>query len=169
MIEKWRDVVGYEGMYQVSSLGRVKTIKTQLIRKQTVTHRGYMRLCLHSNGSRFKYHVHRLVALAFIKNINNKPFVNHMDGLKTNNVIENLEWCTASENKYHAHKFGLAGNGENAHSAKLNWARVGIIREISAFSKNTGCGAPVNWLAKCFNVAPSTISSVISMESWTKK
>jgi hypothetical protein len=108
MEEIWKDIIGYEGYYQVSNLGRVKRLKGSpmtledrvLVNKTKKT--GYKFVCLSVCGG-FKYkHVHRLVAQAFIPNPNNKLFVNHIDCDKSNNHVENLEWVTAKENSKHA-------------------------------------------------------------------
>lgn len=124
MEEIWKDIQGYEGLYQVSNLGRVKSLARLDTRGQRVSekilklgkHRaGYFRVNLYKNGKMKQYLVHRLVALAFIPNPENKEQVNHIDGNKQNNVIENLEWCTHSENIQHAYRTGLAKGlvGEN--------------------------------------------------------
>lgn len=105
--EIWKDVVGYEGIYQVSNLGRVKslprngTIKQERILKP---HRvqGYLLAELFNRGAHKGKRIHRLVAEAFIPNPDNKREVNHIDGDKHNNRVENLEWVTSSENQLHA-------------------------------------------------------------------
>ena len=106
--EIWRDIAGYEGLYQVSNCGRVKSFyRGGRILKQSLK-RGYMfvELYLNTNG---KIHiVHRLVAQAFIPNPLNKLEVNHINGIKTDNRVENLEWVTRSENEQHAYDTGLA-------------------------------------------------------------
>lgn len=113
MNEIWRDVVGYEGLYQVSNIGRVKslprngTIKEERILKPRITKNGYLYVHLR-NGSISKYvKVHKMVAVAFIPNPENKPQINHINGIKTDNRVDNLEWNTASENMLHAIKLGL--------------------------------------------------------------
>jgi hypothetical protein len=113
MEEVWRDIVGYERLYQVSNWGRVKslprngTIKEERILKPRVTKNGYLYVHFR-NGNISKYvKIHRLVAEAFIPNPENKPQVNHINGNKLDNRVDNLEWNTASENTMHAFKLGL--------------------------------------------------------------
>lgn len=113
--EIWKDVNGYEGLYQVSNLGRVKSLehldsigrkkKEKNMSTQEVS--GYLRVWLSKGDNRKGYLVHRLVAKAFIPNICNKREVNHKDGNKQNNNANNLEWVTSSENQLHAYKSGL--------------------------------------------------------------
>ncbi len=97
MDEVWKDIKGYEGIYQVSDLGNVKRVNTGRVLKFAET-RGYKRLRLSKNGKPKDYQVHRLVAIAFIPNPNNYPQINHKDEVKDNNIVGNLEWCTAKEN-----------------------------------------------------------------------
>ena len=109
--EEWRDVVGYEGRYQVSSMGRVKSlerkfpiwhggerIQKERILKQAVTHNGYLRVTLYTGNKPKTLKVHRLVCQAFHENPDNKPQVNHINEIKTDNRASNLEWATAREN-----------------------------------------------------------------------
>lgn len=112
MTEEWKDIKGYEGLYQVSTLGRVRSLPRisiqghQLQGKYLIPQKrsGYFYTCLHKEGVRSKYLMHRLVATTFIPNPENKAEVNHIDGNKYNNQVENLEWCTKSENMIHAAK-----------------------------------------------------------------
>ena len=97
IIEEWRPVVGYEGLYEVSNIGQVINIKTGHILKQHKDKDGYWVLSL--KRDKYKtYFAHRLVAQAFIPNPDNLPMVNHKDEDKTNNNVDNLEWCTAKYN-----------------------------------------------------------------------
>jgi hypothetical protein len=104
---KWKDVINYEGLYSISNLGEIKSLISNSSRRQTIlkpyNHNGYLRLNLYDlNGICKKYYVHRLVALTFIPNLENKAEINHIDGNKQNNHVSNLEWCTSSENQKHA-------------------------------------------------------------------
>lgn len=120
MIEEWRDIDGYEGVLQISSFGRVRSVDHYVyiipkngrapfmrfhkgrIRAQTKSKKGYLYVTLHKGrGSSKRKTIHRLVANAFIPNPENKPQVNHIDENKTNNKVDNLEWATRLENMRH--------------------------------------------------------------------
>lgn len=100
MNEIWKDIKGYEGLYQISNLGRVKSLKTGKIRKQCYDKDRYLKIEL-SNKTQKSLKIHRLVAQAFIPNPLNLPQVNHKDGNKLNNNVNNLEWVSPSENTRH--------------------------------------------------------------------
>lgn len=104
--EEWRDIRGYEGKYQVSNLGKVKNLKTKNILKGNYT-RGYRYVVLCKNGSQSSPKVHRLVAETFVENPCGFECINHVDGDKANNHIDNLEWCTHSHNTLHSYELGL--------------------------------------------------------------
>ncbi len=101
MKEVWKDIEGYEGLYQVSSFGRVKKVTTGRILKGGKHAKGYLLVGLYKNNIRSSKTIHRLVAEAFIPNPENKPEVNHIDENKTNNSLDNLEWMTTKENTNH--------------------------------------------------------------------
>lgn len=99
--EIWKDIAGYEGLYQVSNFGRIKSLRSKIILASLSSKSGYCYVGLAKNGMNKQKSVHRLVALAFIPNSENKPEVNHIDGNKHNNTVKNLEWVTKSENMKH--------------------------------------------------------------------
>ncbi len=107
--EIWKDITGFECEYQVSNLGRVKSFKKgkETIMKPHVIYSGYFQICLLKQNKRHLFLIHRLVAQEFIQNPFNKPEVNHIDGNKQNNKVNNLEWCTHGENIKHAWNNGL--------------------------------------------------------------
>jgi len=101
-MEEWKDIIGYPG-YRVSSAGNIWSNKIKRVINPPLDKDGYKRISLWKNGERKRknYRIHRLVALHFIPNSDNKPTVNHIDGDKTNNHISNLEWATMAEQNRH--------------------------------------------------------------------
>jgi len=107
MIESWRDIEGYEGLYKISNLGNVLSVRCGKLRKLSVNQYGYHQLWLSKNGVRKCHLAHQLVARAFIPNPNQQPQVNHRDLVKLNNSISNLEWCSTFQNNRHYHSIRL--------------------------------------------------------------
>lgn len=150
VVEEWRDVVGYEGLYIVSNYGEVRSLGNDKGRKEKTmkTHicrSGYEKLDLYKKSQPTKkVYVHRLVAMAFIPNPNNKPQVNHINCDKLDNKLKNLEWVTRSENITHAYATGLIkknnkpvvathkDTGEQRHFKSQTEAS----RELGIFPKN---------------------------------
>lgn len=97
-IEAWKNVKGYEGLYLVSDLGRLKSLRKNKIMKPEKTLSGYLRLSLTRNGRSKQKYIHQIVASAFIENVDSKDQVNHKNEIKSDNRVCNLEWCTPSEN-----------------------------------------------------------------------
>ena len=110
-MENWKSVKGYEGLYEVSDKGRVKGLKRNRILKNIVDSLGYVRVSLCKENKPKAHKIHRLVAEHFLKPSEYK-IVNHIDGNKENNSVENLEWCNASQNRKHACDTGLAAKKE---------------------------------------------------------
>ena len=151
MREIWKDIEGYQGYYQISNYGRVKSldrfrkngssgyIHKEKILKQSLTTTGYLKVELCINKFRKSMKVHRLVAKAFIDNPENKPDVNHKDGNPLNNHLSNLEWCTERENINHAINLGLKKTFKIERDAlydlyvnrKLNPREIGSLYSVS--------------------------------------
>jgi len=143
--EIWKDIHNYEGLYQISNLGRVKSLakqwrsgnngvtlryhKDKILRQQN--HSGYLEVKLCNNGNKYSAKVHRLVCQAFLPNPENKPEVNHKDGNPTNNHDSNLEWCTHDENMQHAKRIGLTLKGIEHPSSQLTNSQVYRLKMIS--------------------------------------
>lgn len=133
--EIWKDIKGYEGLYQISNQGRIKSLARKVnymssqrnvrekIKKTFVGSRGYERVELSRDGINKKYNVHRIVAKTFIDNPENKLEVNHKNGIKTDNRVENLEWCTSKENQVHAIKMGLQKPSEKQKAFISKYSR----------------------------------------------
>lgn len=100
--EVWKDVVWYEGLYKVSNIGRVYSLLSNKIRKVNFGKWWYGHLALNNNWVKHEYLIHRLVAIAFLENNENKEQVNHISWIKSDNKVSNLEWVTQSENQIHA-------------------------------------------------------------------
>lgn len=168
MSEVWKDVVGYEGKYQCSNLGNVLSLlrskSNRGIRKMALcmSADGYYQVGLRSVRGKKVHRVHRLIANTFIPNVLNKPYINHKNGIKTDNRIENLEWCTDSENKLHAYANGLMNReGEKHHLAKLSEKDVLDIRR--KYVKNE---YGYKRLAKEYSVDQKCIVKIINRENW---
>ena len=165
-MEIWKDIKGYEKMYQISNLGNVKSLKRKYCRndkilKQAINKKGYKICALNKNRKIKSYIVHRLIALSFIKNEFNKPQINHKNGIKTDNRIENLEWCTNSENQLHAYKIGLSNRkGENHTQNKLKNSDIYKIRNL--YNNNYS----LIQLAQSFNTTSSNIYRIVNLKTW---
>jgi hypothetical protein len=172
MMEIWKDVVGFEDSYQVSNIGNCRSKDRRvsnhtgivLLRSASLTpnvlRHGYIGFTLSRNNKRKHISAHRLVALAFIPNPNNYPEVNHLDGVKTNNNVNNLEWTDRSGNMRHADRTGLRQmSGELSPSAKLNTLQVRIIRRLSG-------EMPQRCIAKIFNIAHGSVGAIVKGRKW---
>lgn len=184
--EIWKSIPGYEGYYEVSSVGRVRSVDKYInartgkdgqkgkyllkgkIMKPKLDRYGYCNIAL-KIGGKYKYPtIHRLVAITFIEAIEDKNQVNHINGIKTDNRIENLEWCNVKENIIHAVKTGLRDNiarrGEKNNLSKLKQWQVDEIRKD--YNKKT-CN--LQCLAERYGVSVPTISVIKNNITWQKK
>jgi hypothetical protein len=169
--EVWKDVKDYEGLYQVSNFGRVKSLKREwstnknkrchddIIMKICNLSRGYQGVPLCKDGKTKTFKVHRLVAIAFIDNPLDKPQINHIDCDKKNNHFSNLEWVTNSENLEHAIENNLrnCARGEKQHLSKLTEKDVKDILNSSLSTVKLG---------KIYNMDHTTIGDVKSKRTW---
>ena len=176
----WKSIEGYEGFYEISDTGEVRSLDRILKRKdnkpytakgQTMKIKnfksGYEYVTLASTtinkGKNKKFLIHRLVAMAFIPNPENKPFVNHIDGIKNNNRVENLEWVTRVENAQHAVKNGLYNHvvGEASGTAKLTEKQVLEILD------NYDGSETLQVIANRYTVCVERISRILTGDSWS--
>lgn len=151
MKEMWKSIKNYEGYYEISNLGQVRSIKRNLILKSAVDTHGYLHVVLYKNNTKKDVRIHRLVAETFIENQNNLAQVNHIDGNKLNNRVDNLEWCTNLENHNHAVKIGLIDKKLTLDD--IQYIRKNYIPKDKKFGQRA--------LAKKFGVDHKTISRVI--------
>ena len=160
--ETWRDIKGYEGLYQVSNYGRVKSLIKGIILKPKVCKTGYLCVGLWKDGKQKWMLIHRLVTQTFIPNPVNKPQVNHIDGVKSNNVVYNLEWVTSSENNQHAVNTGLSKLvGEDNHQSKLTNDDVTKIKKLKGVYSQRE-------LARMFGVSKGAIHFIHHDVNWKK-
>lgn len=124
--EEWKPIEEVKGIYSVSNQGRVMNNRTGYILKSVPFHRGYMKVNLKVDGKSISRQVHRLVAIAFIPNLDNKPEVNHKNGIHEDNRVENLEWVTGEENRKHAYETNLVRHKDDRYSGYLYsvWRRL---------------------------------------------
>ena len=176
MNEEWKDIPNYEGWYQVSNLGNVRSLDRKIIYsngkiyiakgknlKPTLRKNGYYYVTSAKNSNKPKFDIHKLVAFVFIDNPNNYPCVNHIDGNKYNNRIDNLEWCTYSENAIHADRLGLKLRtyGESNGMSKLTKDDILKIRNL------LDEGIKGKDISKMFNIAQSTVSLIKNNKLWS--
>jgi len=161
MKEQWREIENYED-YVISDRGRVYSYYTKKFLKPRKGNSGYFTIILYKNGVYKNHTIHRLVALAFIPNPENKRTVNHIDGCKINNFAENLEWNTHAENNKHAFDNGLKDDRGSKHGmSKLTEDQVLEIRRLY----KTGDYYQKD-LAKMFGIAQSLICFIVNRKIW---
>lgn len=163
--EIWKPVVGFEGLYEVSNMQRVKSLKRKkhgivipILLRSGKHQFGYPKFTLCKNGKLYYYQLHRLVAEAFIPNPNNLPCINHIDCNPENNNIFNLEWCTHSHNSRHAYITGrLNKSGEKNSMAKLTPESVMDIFNYKGKSK---------YMMQKYNISQCTFSDIKTGRRW---
>lgn len=137
--EEWKDIKGYEGLYQVSSFGRVKSLNyhktgAEKLLKQGFDKDGYKQLTLYKNRHKKNCKVHRLVAEAFIDNPNNYPIINHRNEFKFDNSVYNLEWCDEKYNSnYGSRNIRLSKSKQGAIFSDIQKQRISIAKKISVY------------------------------------
>jgi len=167
MEENWKDIKGYEGLYQVSDHGRVKSFKRlgtpERIRKPFPDRYGYLKLNLFKNYKASCRKPHRLVAETFIPNPENKETVNHIDGNKENNHVSNLEWSTMDENMQHAKQTGLINT-----SIKRTFNTLSEQQVIEIIHKLTLPREELLMKDICeqYNISTRTLSNINSGKTW---
>jgi len=174
MEEFWKDIIGYEGHYQISNLGRVKSIARQrknglsiCITKEKIlkTHTniwGYTTVTLSLNSKSMAYRIHRLVAINFIPNSNSKIEVNHINGIKSDNSLENLEWCTAKENVRHAYNTGLRINPKGEKHSRSKLTDIQVLEIKQRLEK----GEKQFLIGKTYNVSRQYIHNIKNNKNW---
>ena len=167
-MEIWKTIKGFEN-YEVSNCGRLKVnLKFRKYRdyqskilNPTKDKDGYLRTALTKDNKKFMKTIHRLVAENFIENKQNKTCVNHINGIKADNRVENLEWCTVKENNIHAIKLGLSGQagGEKHHMSKLKEIQViEIIKNKNNLTQKE--------LSNFYNISQTQISRIVNKKRW---
>jgi hypothetical protein len=153
--EIWKDITGYEGLYQVSNYGGVRSVKgsKSINLKQSVNDRNYSVVGLWKHNKLKTKKVHRLVAESFLSKKTNQRIVNHKDGLKSNNDFRNLEWCNSLHNNHHALRTGLV-------KTKLSREDVLLIKKLNKQ------GIKRIDISNVFNVSRTTINNVVNGNSY---
>ena len=157
--------------FEISTHGRLKNCLTQHIYKQSILNSGYcsVRVTLGSRNNKVNIIIHKAVAYTFLNNHNCLPEVNHKDGNKQNNHVDNLEWCTSHDNQQHKYNTKLIDkrkiSGEKNHNSKLTWEDIEYIREnYVPYSREFGARA----MAKKFNIHRTQMLSIINNKAWSE-
>lgn len=168
--EIWKPIEGYKQYYHISSMGRVKALdrivygigprfQKKRIMRQPIS-MSYLQIGVTINGKQKIFKTHRLVAVHFVKNDQNKPYINHINCDKLDNQHVNLEWVTHAENVKHAIENGLIKSGEDCPSSILNSNQVLMIRKLRK------SGLKLRELAEMFNIGTSNICHIVQKKTW---
>ena len=168
----WKDIAGFKGLYQINDHGDVLSLKRiindsknhvyvlkERILKPNSLPNGYQMVTLMKDNVKYPEYIHRLVANAFIPNPFNLLTVNHIDGNKKNNNVNNLEWATYSKNNQHAYDTGLHQKGEGHYKSKLTRDEVKEIRQFGKY-------ATYQYIAQKYNVSKATIRDILQNKTW---
>jgi len=183
-IEIWQDIPEYKGLYQISNLGRIKSLSRKMwngfnfwqskerILKSTLDRKGYYKIILCNENGHKTHRIHRLIAQAFIENIHNKPIVNHINGITTDNSIKNLEWATVQENNQHAQD-NLLNKARFSQRQKMSVKELNLknrkitIEEAKAIRdlrKETNYGG--HKISKILNIPKTIVDGIIYRETY---
>ena len=176
MQEIWLPINGFDGFYEVSSFGVVRSVgrfvkqsngrslRTVLgcVKTPNIDKSGYHSVHLYKEGKLKKFYIHRLVASAFLKNLMNLPQVNHKNGIKSENCVSNLEWCTPSENCSHAiaNKLYERARGEAAGNSKITESDVREIRRAAS------SGITHKSLSSQYGIGREAIRRIVNLQRW---
>ena len=165
MNNEWKPIAGYEGIYEISDNGEIKSLIKNRLLKPCIHKKGYLVVTLTKGNVHKHYYVHRLVAQAFIPNTDNKEQVNHIDGNKHNNYVENLEWCNNTENRTHAYKNGLRKMEEfiEVEMVSIDGKFIDKFPSISEASRRTGIN--IGNISRCCNGGCKTAGGYIFKRS----
>lgn len=175
----YKDVIGYEGEYQITESGVVRSLdrlcvdslgrkrfRKGVVLSPDIAQNGYYRVTLASSGKKKQFYLHRLIAIHFMENPDNLPQINHKDGNKLNNSLDNLEWCTVQENTIHAYKLGLIkpASGKDHHNYQKTGSKherakkvlgtniiTGATKEYGALVETKKDGFTASEVSRCCN------------------
>lgn len=173
--EIWKDIPGYEGMYECSNYGNIKSVDRNIensligsfikkgIHKSPSMRGNYLKVALSKNGVVKQISVHRIIAETFITNFNGKKCVNHKNGIKTDNRVENLEWNSYSENTNHSYKNGLQVSQKGSSHGKSKTNENDVLEMRNMYRNDS---LSVSAIAKMYNLSVPTVSEIVNNKSW---